>query len=608
MKLEEIKNPKFIKKLKKDELETLSDEIRSFLISSVSKTGGHLSSNLGVVDLTIALHKAFNTPHDKIIFDVGHQCYTHKILTGRARNFKNLRQYNGLSGFQKREESEHDCYEAGHSSTSLSAALGFALARDLKKDNNHVVAVIGDGSIGNGLAYEALNHIGCTDTKLIIILNDNEMSISKNVGALHNTLDQIRSDYGYKKKKAKKKTSTYLGQKILNQFDRVKETLKKFYLKEGYLFEELGIGYYGPINGHDFDEMEKYLEMAKKESKPVLLHVITNKGKGYSYAEEDQNGKWHGISKFDIETGEVAAQKSDLISWSEAISNHLVNLAEKDEKILAITPAMTNGAKLNKFKEAYPKRFIDVGIAEEHALVMANALAVDGMKPFVSIYSTFLQRGYDQIQQDIARMDAPVVIGVDRAGLVGEDGETHQGLFDIAFMNHIPGMTIMAPSSAPEAGDLLYTAFAMNKPCAIRYSRGKVMYQPTTPKMVEVGSWVRETKGKKGIIITYGDFVNKCRQFDDYEVINARFIKPFDEKMFQKCLKSNMPIHIIEEASKIGSLGSVLINYANEYGYTKRINHIAIKDEFIKQGNCDILYKELELDLESIRNNIEGSV
>ncbi|MBQ2409080.1 MAG: 1-deoxy-D-xylulose-5-phosphate synthase [Bacilli bacterium] len=614
--MRDIKNPDFLKKLNSKELEKLSYEIREFLIDNISKTGGHLSSNLGIVDLTIAIHKVFDSPKDKIIFDVGHQSYTHKILTGRAKDFKSLRQHNGLSGFQKREESIHDCYEAGHSSTSLSAALGFALARDMDKKKHNVVAIIGDGSIGNGLAYEALNHIGSTDTKLIVILNDNEMSISKNVGALHNTLDKIRSNYKYdqtkKKTKGVIKKIPYLGKTINNSITGIKESIKKLYMKEGYLFEEFGFDYYGPINGHDYDEMLLYLEMAKKNKKPVLVHVITEKGKGYKYAHEDTEGVWHGISPFNKETGKVISTNNKP-TWSNVISNHLINLAEKDKDIVCITPAMANGAKLNEFKNKFEKRFIDVGIAEEHALVLANSMALEGKKPFVSLYSTFLQRGYDQINHDIARMKGNVVIGIDRAGIVGEDGETHQGVFDIPLLSHIPNMVIMSPHDSITAGNMLYTAFNSNMPCAIRYSRNKLDYKVGNYKKIEIGKWKTEKFGNDAYIITYGEFINNAIKIRDnllkdnidLTVINALFIKPFDTKLYRSILNDNKPIIIYEESSNIGSLGSILTNYALNNGYTPKIKCYGIKDEFIKQGKCDIIIKELGLDIDTMTNNIK---
>lgn len=606
MEIRNIKNPSFLKKMSVFELEELSRNIRNFLIDKISITGGHLSSNLGIVDLTIAIHKVFNAPKDKIIFDVGHQSYTHKILTGRAHEFDKLRQYNGLSGFQKMSESIYDCYEAGHSSTSLSAALGYAIARDLDKKKHNVVAIIGDGSIGNGLAYEALNHIGSLNTKLIVILNDNEMSISKNVGAIHNTLDKIRSNF----KNEKIKKVPYLGKKIKSGTKLIKESFKKIYMKEGYLFEEFGFTYYGPINGHDYDEMISYLEMAKKSNRPVLLHVITEKGKGYKYAESDIEGIWHGISPFDKETGIIKSKNDGLISWSEVISNHLIDIAKTNKDIVAITPAMANGSKLNKFKEIYKDRFIDVGIAEEHALVMANSMAIAGKKPFVSIYSTFLQRGYDQVFHDIARMDSNVVIGIDRAGIVGEDGETHQGLYDIAFLNHIPNMIIAAPKNPSEAKGILEFAFNSKHPFAIRYSKQRIEYNNES-LVISDYSWEEIKKGSDAVIITYGDFVNNAKiivnnlKKDKLNVgiINARFIKPIDTSMLDKIIKAKKPIIVYEEACLIGSLGSMISSYI--VNSNTKIKCFGIKDTFVKQGKYDIIIKKLGLDVDTMTSNIK---
>lgn len=621
MKLENIKNPKFLKDLDYQELNELSTDIRKFLIENVAKTGGHLSSNLGIVELTIAIHKNFDCPKDKIIFDVGHQAYVHKILTGRAKDFKTLRKLNGLSGFQKISESIYDNYEAGHSSTSLSAALGFALARDMKHENNNVIAIIGDGSIGNGLCYEALNHIGDAKTKLIVILNDNEMSISKNVGALHNTLDKIRSTKKYHK--TMKDTKSVLqkipvvGKYLYYLMKHLKESLKKLYMKEGYLFEEFGLNYYGPINGHDFKELDKYLQMAKNETQPVLLHVITTKGKGYKYAQEDKIGLWHGVGPFDIETGKMLAPKDDRISWSDAIAKHLINIAKKDKKIIAITPAMANGSKLNSFKEKYPKRFIDVGIAEEHALILANAFSLEGEKPFVSIYSTFLQRGYDEIQQDLARMQGNVVIGIDRAGIVGEDGETHQGIFDIAILNNIPNIIIMAPHDSKEAGDMLYTAFQTKGLVAIRYSKDKVKYDEAKYTLQNIGEWqitnYLEKRTCDGYLISYGDFLNTALEIQEdlkakniyLQVINARYIKPMDIKILAMLAKQNKPVFVYEEVVSVGSLGSEIAKYLLEHNFNNIYENYTVPDEFIKQGKRAEIIKLLKLDKDSVSKKIE---
>ena len=616
MDIKNIKNPKFLKKLKINELEILSNDIRKYIIDSVSKTGGHLSSNLGIVDLTIAIHKVFNSPKDKIIFDVSHQCYTHKILTGRAQLFSKLRQLDGLSGFQKREESEHDCYEAGHSSTSLSAALGMALARDKQGKNENIIAIIGDGSMGNGLAYEALNHIGSTKTKLIIILNDNEMSISKNVGGLHNNLDKIRSNYKYNNAKDKTKDILnkvpFIGTKLRIIITNFKSSIKKLYLKEGFLFEELGIKYYGPINGHDYKELISYLNMAKKETEPVLIHVITEKGKGYLPSEQDNLGSWHGVGPFDIETGKFIKKEDNLVTWSEVISNHLIELTNRNKDIMVITPAMAGGSKLLKYKELYPNNFIDVGIAEEHALVLANGMSIQGLIPFVSIYSTFLQRGYDQVIHDIARMNTHVIIGIDRAGIVGEDGETHQGIYDLTFLLPIPNLIISTPKDSIEAGNLLYTAVLSKRPFAIRYSKDKLKYCKEKYQVIPIGSWEILEKGKDAVLITYGSLINKAKKIKenlskeiDLSIVNARYQKPIDENLFKEILKEHKNIYIYEETTYINSLGSYLVNYANKENYQGNIHIFAIKDEFIKQGKKEEILSLLELDELSITKKIK---
>lgn len=603
MEIKDIKDPNFLKLLKIKELKTLSKEIRDEIISNVSKCGGHLSSNLGIVELTIALYKNFNPPKDKIIFDVGHQCYTQKILTGRLDKFNTLRQYNGLSGFQKKKESIYDCYEAGHSSTSISAALGFAYARDLNHEKNEVIAVIGDGSIGNGLAYEALNHIGEIKTKVIVILNDNEMSISENIGAIHNYLDKIRTGQEYHN--AKRRTKNILdkipliGKPIKNFTSNIKDSIKSVYLKDGYFFEELGFKYYGPINGHDFKELNQYMKLAKEEDGPILLHVITEKGKGYLPAEKDKVGAWHGVSPFDKDKG-ILTDKS---IWSDVITGHLLELAKKNKDLLVITPAMAGGSKLIPFKKKYPKRFIDCGIAEEHALVLANGLSQEKKIPFVSIYSTFLQRGYDEVLHDIARMNSHVIIGIDRAGIVGSDGETHQGIYDISFLLPIPNLIITSPKDNLEAGNLLYTATITNKPFCIRYSKNSIDYEKIKYKRIKIGSWEILKDGVDAYIITYGDFINNALEIskiNNYNigVINARFIKPIDEDLFNKI---NVPIFVYEEVCGIGSLGSYLRSISN-----KEIICYNIPDKFIPQGDRNLILKDLNLDILSINNKINN--
>lgn len=608
----DIKSPKFLKKKSNEELKVLASDIREFIIDNVSKTGGHLSSNLGVVELTIMIHKVFSSPKDKIIFDVGHQAYTHKILTGRSKNFSSLRKFNGLSGFQKMSESKFDSYEAGHSSTSLSAALGFTLARDKKKEKNKVIAVIGDASISNGLSYEALNQIGEINPNMIIILNDNNMSISENVGAIHNYLDKLRTSKGYGKTKNRTKKVLnkipFIGKYLVKAFHYTKESIKKIYIREGYLFEEYGINYYGPINGHDLNELELYLNLAKNSKGPTLVHVITEKGKGYKYAENDKTGLWHGVGPFNKETGEIYGSKG-LTSYSEIISDSLIRLM--NEKIILITPAMEVGSKLTRFKEMFPKNFIDVGIAEEHALVLGNAMSIEGFIPFISIYSSFLQRGYDEVLHDIARMNSHVIIGIDRCGIVGEDGETHQGVFDLTFLLPIPNLIISSPKDSIEATNLIKTAIKTKSPFIIRYSKKKVEYKKEKPKLIKVGSWEKITGGEDLTIITYGDFVleslevvKKLKEENiNVELVNARFIKPIDEEYFRKIEEKNKPIIVYEESMRVGSLGSYLSLISKQ-----KITVLAIKDAFVKAGKREELLKYLELNSTSLYNTIKKEV
>lgn len=616
MEVKNIKNPEFLKKLNESELVALSEDIREFLVDSVSITGGHLSSNLGIVDLTIALHKVFDISKDKFVFDVSHQCYTHKILTGRAKDFKKLRKQNGLSGFQKMEESKTDSYEAGHSSTSISAALGMAVARDKNHEDFNVVAIIGDGSMGNGLCYEAINHLGEVKSKIIIILNDNEMSISKNVGGLHKHLDKLRSKSCYSNVKNNTKNILnkipLVGKYISKFLSDSKDILKKLHVKKGFIFEEMGLNYYGPIDGHNYKELIKYLEIAKNDPSPVLLHVVTKKGKGYEPCENDTLGIWHGVGPFNKETGEIIKKNDGLITWSEVISNNLIKLTKDNKKINVITPAMASGSKLLKYKELYPDNFIDVGIAEEHALLFANGMALNNIVPFVSIYSTFLQRGYDEIIHDIARMDTHVILGIDRAGIVGEDGETHQGIYDLTFLLPIPNMIVCTPYDAIEAGNLLYTATITNHPFAIRYSRDRLEYNEVESyKKIKIGSWTTLEDGKDACIISYGYMLNKALEVrdlvkdkKDLAVINARFQKPIDEKLFKSLLNKYKKIYIYEEQTVINSLGSYLLQYASNLGYKGDIKIFAIEDKFVRQGSKEQCLASLGLDSKSIANYI----
>ena len=615
--IEKIKDPSFIKKLSTPEMQVLCQDIRTFLINSLSKTGGHVSSNLGVVELTVAMHKVFDSPKDKFIWDVGHQVYIHKILTGRADQFSTLRQFKGLSGFPKRKESAHDCWETGHASTSISAAVGMAYARDLSQEDYHVVAVIGDGSLTGGMAYEALNHIGHTNKRLIVIINDNEMAISPNVGAMHNILGSIRTNESYltTKRCLKKilKNKSFLNRMMY----RAKGSLKRFVIGD-IPFDAMGFKYFGPVDGHNLDDLIKNLNFAKKADKPVIVHVKTTKGKGFSYAEQDKLGTWHGVGKFNKETGEVfTSQKENKVSWSKLICNGLIELTKHDSKVAVITPAMINGSALNEYQRLYPNRLIDVGIAEEHAVTMAGGMATQGMKPFVSIYSTFFKRAFDQVHHDVARQELNVVFGVDRAGVVGADGETHQGIYDIPMLRPIPNMTIMMPKDAKEAYDLLYTAYQIDGPVAIRYPRGEVTDMVASYdsfELIPVGSWETLKTGTMAYIISMGpileDLVNLAQQLSqdehlDVGVINARFIKPLDDKLLDELATYNVPLIVYEESAVIGGLGTAILEYYNETKQVVEVKRMGIPDLYVQHGSVPEVLEELHLSLQDIKAEIK---
>lgn len=615
--IEKIKDPSFIKKLSTPEMQVLCQDIRTFLINSLSKTGGHVSSNLGVVELTVAMHKVFDSPKDKFIWDVGHQVYIHKILTGRADQFSTLRQFKGLSGFPKRKESAHDCWETGHASTSISAAVGMAYARDLSQEDYHVVAVIGDGSLTGGMAYEALNHIGHTNKRLIVIINDNEMAISPNVGAMHNILGSIRTNESYltTKRCLKKilKNKSFLNRMMY----RAKGSLKRFVIGD-IPFDAMGFKYFGPVDGHNLDDLIKNLNFAKKADKPVIVHVKTTKGKGFSYAEQDKLGTWHGVGKFNKETGEVfTSQKENKVSWSNLICNGLIELTKHDSKVAVITPAMINGSALNEYQRLYPNRLIDVGIAEEHAVTMAGGMATQGMKPFVSIYSTFFKRAFDQVHHDVARQELNVVFGVDRAGVVGADGETHQGIYDIPMLRPIPNMTLMMPKDAKEAYDLLYTAYQIDGPVAIRYPRGEVTDVGASYdsfELIPVGSWETLKTGTMAYIISMGpileDLVNLAQQLSqdehlDVGVINARFIKPLDDKLLDELATYNVPLIVYEESAVIGGLGTAILEYYNETKQVVEVKRMGIPDLYVQHGSVPEVLEELHLSLQDIKAEIK---
>ncbi len=620
--LTKITNPSFLKKLNQQQLEALASDIRSFLIEKCSVTGGHIGPNLGVVELTIALHKTFNSPKDKFLWDVGHQAYVHKILTGRAGEFDTLRQFKGLCGFPKRVESEHDEWETGHSSTSLSAAMGMAAARDIKKDNNYVIPIIGDGALTGGMALEALNHIGHEKTNMIVILNDNEMSIAPNVGALHNVLGRLRTAKEYSKAKEELETLMnkipVVGGKLAQTAEKVKDSLK-YLVVSGVFFEELGFKYLGPIDGHDFEALEKTLDYAKKVNGPVLVHVITKKGKGYKPAEDDTVGTWHGTGPYKMETGAFVKSTTTGPAWSSLIAESVRKCMKEDERIVTITPAMPVGSKLEGIQRDFPQRFFDVGIAEQHAATMAAGLATQEMKPFLAIYSTFLQRAYDQVLHDIARPNLNVFIGIDRAGLVGADGETHQGVFDIAFLRHIPNIVLMMPKDENEGQHMVKTALEYNDgPIALRYPRGNGIGVVLDEEMVAIpiGTWEVLREGTDAAILTFGTTIPMAFEAAEamqqkgisVKIINARFIKPLDTAILHKLMQENMPILTIEEAVLQGGFGSAVLEFAAEHQYNTFIDRIGIPDEFIEHGNVDELLAEIHVTAEEAVRRLQKLV
>ncbi|MEJ7540704.1 1-deoxy-D-xylulose-5-phosphate synthase [Staphylococcus intermedius] len=608
MDVRNIQNPSFLKSLSVEELEALSHDVRQFLIQTCAVTGGHIGANLGVVELTIALHKHFNSPEDKIIWDVGHQSYIHKILTGRGQQFETLRQYRGLCGFPKLKESDHDVWEAGHSSTSLSAAMGMAKARDILGKKNHIVPVIGDGALTGGMALEALNNIGHDRTNMTIILNDNEMSIAPNVGAMHNMLGRIRMNQGYNRLKVDAESILSRlpgGSRLRESADRIKDSLK-YLVVDGAFFEELGIRYIGPVDGHNFEELENALTAADSINKPVLIHVVTKKGKGYHPAENDKIGTWHGLGPYKLETGEQIKGQTQGPSWSQLMSDEILSYAKNDRRVVAITPAMPVGSKLTRFQSELPEQFFDVGIAEQHAVTMAAGLAMEGMKPYVAIYSTFLQRAYDQVLHDVDRQNLNVIFGVDRSGLVGADGETHQGVFDVGFLTQFPNMIVMMPKDENEAKDLVYTAMHYEKgPIAIRYPRGNGLGVDITEQRTHlpIGSWENLTEGQDVALISYGPtlatLVEVAKTLTDHgiqaRVINARYIKPMDTTVLDELGSQNIPVVTVEEGMLNGGLGGQIANYMTDHGYTNRIKRLGINDEYIEHGDVDQILEDLGL-------------
>ena len=595
-------------------MECLAEEIREFLVEKVSKTGGHLASNLGVVELTMALHLICDLPKDKIIWDVGHQSYTHKLLTGRKEGFEDLRSYGGMSGFPKRKESQCDAFDTGHSSTSISAGLGYVRARDLKHEDYTVISVIGDGSLTGGMAYEALNNASNLKTNFIVVLNDNHMSISENVGGMSRYLTNLRTADIYTGLKKGVTNALQqvpvMGDRMIEHIRKTKSSIKQLVVP-GMFFEDMGITYLGPIPGHNLPMLCKALKEAKKVEGPVLLHVMTTKGKGYEPAETAPD-KFHGIGPFDIESGKVLAKK-DGDTYTDVFGKVLCDEASRNPDIVAITAAMADGTGLARFKKHYPNRFFDVGIAEEHGVTFAAGLAAGGLKPVFAVYSSFLQRGYDQLIHDVALQNLPVVFGVDRAGLVGSDGETHQGIFDLSFLSNIPNMTVMSPKNKWELADMLRFALQMNSPVAIRYPRGKAYdgYEGCRERISYGKSeWIFE--GKEIAILSVGHMFEEAVKTRDklieqgYEptLINMRFIKPIDEAMIEKVCQTHKLIAVIEENVQTGACGERVSEYVMRKMLPSHVLTLALPDDYIEHGSVDVLRKMTGIDSESMSEKI----
>jgi 1-deoxy-D-xylulose-5-phosphate synthase len=611
--LEQIDSPYDLKKLDKKDFPLICEEIRQFLIEKVSKTGGHLASNLGIVELTIALHYVFNSPVDKIIWDVGHQCYVHKMLTGRKDQFDTLRKFNGLSGYTKRTESVHDIFGAGHSSTSISAALGIAKARDLKGEKYSVVAVIGDGALTGGMAFEALNNAGRSKTDLIVVLNHNEMSISENVGSLSLYLSKLRTDPTYNKLKQEVDNLLNIvppiGKSLHKYIERIKDSVKQLVVS-GMFFEEMGFTYLGPIDGHDVDSLIEVLERAKKIKGPILVHVITKKGKGYKFAEKFPD-KFHSAAPFDIQTGKFVNEGQ--ATYSDVFGKTLTEMALKDDKIVAITAAMPEGTGLIHFAKLIPERFFDVGIAEQHATTFAAGMAVQGYKPYFAVYSTFLQRAYDQLIHDVCIQKLPVVFAIDRAGIVGEDGETHQGVFDLSYLRPIPNIAIMSPKDANELVEMVKLSRNLEFPVAIRYPRGKAgEFDITRECSIEFGKAELVTEGKEIAIFALGRMVGKVLEakeilkVSDLQpfIVNLRFVKPLDEELILDISNKVKFIVTVEDNVIAGGVGSAILELLNSNGIYKPVLRLGFPDKFIEHGDVENLFKKYNLDAESIANTI----
>lgn len=614
MLLEKIQKENDIKQLKPEELEKLAEEIRQFLVEKISVTGGHLASNLGVVELTMALHLAFELPQDKMIWDVGHQSYTHKILTGRRAGFDDLRKYGGMSGFPKRKESECDAFDTGHSSTSISAGLGYVAARDIKGEEHSVISIIGDGAMTGGMAYEALNNASRLKSNFIIVLNDNNMSISENVGGMSRYLNGLRTAEAYTGlKKGVEDTLMKIpvqGEKILYQMKKTKSGLKQLFVP-GMFFEDMGITYLGPVDGHDIRKLYKTFQEAKRVDHAVLVHVLTKKGKGYVPAEENPS-RFHGIVPFDIETGE-AKEKSSKDSYTDIFSKVFCDIAKQNDTVVGITAAMADGTGLARFARMFPDRFFDVGIAEEHALTFAAGLAAGGLKPVVAVYSSFLQRAFDQTIHDVCLQNLPVMIAVDRAGLVGSDGETHQGLFDLSFLNMIPNMTILSPKNRWEMADMVRFCADFQYPVALRYPRGAAyegLSAFRTPIVYGKSEILYEEEDIAVIFV--GHMAELAVQVRDRlkeigyhcSLINARFVKPLDTEMLEALTKDHRLFVTIEENVLSGGFGEQVLHYVSRAKLDVGVRCIGIPDDYVEHGNVDLLRREVGLDAETIVKQI----
>jgi len=608
--LDRVNTPEDVKKLSEEELKQLAEELRQFIISVVEKTGGHLASSLGVVELTLALLKVFSPPKDEIVWDVGHQSYPYKILTGRKERFHTLRQLGGIAGFPSIKESPYDAFGTGHSSTSISAALGIKVGKRLKGEEGHVIAVIGDGALTAGEAYEGLNNAGQLKEDLIVILNDNEMSISKNIGAISNYLTKLTTGENLRKAKERLEevTKRIFGEKVYKGLKRVEDLIVKGLFPPGMLFEELGFRYIGPIDGHDIPTLITTLQNVSKMKGPTLVHVLTKKGKGYKPAEERPD-KFHGVSPKKVKT-----EEKKVPTYTEIFSKTLIEIAEKDERVIGITAAMPSGTGLDRFKERFPDRYFDVGIAEQHAVTFAAGLAKKGLKPVVAIYSTFLQRAYDQIIHDVALQELPVVFAIDRAGLVGEDGATHHGLFDLSYLRVVPNMVVAAPKDEEELRHLLYTAVKSNRPFAVRYPRGKGYGVPIREplKEIPIGSWEVLKEGRDAVILATGWPVYQAlkaaeeleKEGVSVSVVNARFVKPMDGELLKELAQKFKLIFTVEENTVKGGFGSAVNEFLAPW-YNGKVINIGIPDKFIEHGKQEELRKLVGLDAESLYRKVK---